>query len=125
MMLRRLAVAALLVFVAGGLAEEGEIQAAAIQPIHANAMVLPLTKIAPGAERVTVGIYPTTVYELSVESSTYFLRAYVWLRWKGGIDPTSSLEFTNVVDQWSLTRTNILEKPQALADGSQYQRSRP
>jgi len=118
-MLRRWAFAVFAAMMATGLARAGE--APKIRPIQPSATVVPLSKIAPGAERVTVGVYPTTVYELSVESSTYFLRAYVWLRWKGDIDPSGSLEFTNVVDQWGLTRTNILEKPQTLPDGSQYQ----
>jgi len=91
-----------------------------LNPMRAGAV--PLMKLAPGAQQVVVGVYPTTVYELNVETSTYYALAYVWLRWKGDIDPTATLEFTNQADtQGRLTKTNLLEKPATLRNGSHYQ----
>jgi hypothetical protein len=92
-----------------------------LNPMRAGAQLVPLMKVAPSAQQVVVGVYPTTVYELSIETSTYHTLAYVWLRWKGDLDPTASLEFTNAVERWGFTKTNLLEKPETLPDGSHYQ----
>jgi len=76
---------------------------------------------AASAQVVKIGFYPVSVYELEMGSNTYFVDMYVWMRWKGDIDPTASLEFTNMVDEWGKQQEALQEKPKQLADGSYYQ----
>ena len=45
----------------------------------------------------------------------------MWMRWTGDIDPTGTLEFTNMVEEWGKQQENLLEEPKVLADGSMYQ----
>jgi len=92
------------------------------QPLtRSRAVISELAKIPAGAEKVYVGFYPTAIYDLNVQSSTYYFLGYVWLRWKGTIDPTASLEFTNAVEHWGLTKKVFNNPPERLPDGSLYQ----
>lgn len=79
------------------------------------------TAPAASAQQVTVGFYPISVYQLDMASNTYYVDAYVWLRWKGDIDPTATLEFTNMVEEWGKQVENLNSEPKTLADGSKYQ----
>jgi hypothetical protein len=74
-----------------------------------------------GTEVVTIGFYPVAVYNLDLASNTFYADMYVWLRWKGEIDPTSTLEFTNMVEEWGKQQEALREEPIKLADGSSYQ----
>ncbi len=73
------------------------------------------------AERVEVGVYPTIVNALDPAGSTYDLTAYVWLRWKGPIDPTAHLEFVNLVQRYDFSRQALFDKPRPLSGGGFYQ----
>ena len=73
------------------------------------------------AQQVTVGFYPISVYQLDMASNTYYVDTYVWLRWKGDIDPTGTIEFTNMVEEWGKQQENLLSEPKVLPDGSKYQ----
>lgn len=75
---------------------------------------------APTAQVVNVGMYVNTVYQLDVASSTYYLDAYLWFKWKGDIDPTATMEITNLVEEWGAMVTPLNEEPTLLADGNQY-----
>lgn len=74
----------------------------------------------PSTTQVKIGFYPVSVYELDMGKNTFFTDFYVWLRWKGDIDPVASLEFSNMVDEWGKQQEVIYEKPQLLSDGSKY-----
>lgn len=76
---------------------------------------------AQTAQIVKVGFYPVSVYALDVNASTYYLDTYVWLRWKGEGDPTTTLEFTNMVEEWGKQQQTLLDEPTVQADGSKYQ----
>lgn len=78
----------------------------------------------PGAQQVRVGFYPLAIYDLDQASNTFYADTYVWLRWKGDIDPSTSIEFTNMVDEWGKLLEPMQEKPKILADGSKYQQFR-
>lgn len=82
--------------------------------------IRPLT-VAKSAEIVTVGFYPINVYSVDPASSTFTYDGYVWFRWKGQIDPTETVEFTNAVDKSSLTKEFLYDAPQVASDGSKYQ----
>jgi hypothetical protein len=72
------------------------------------------------AQVVNVGMYVNTVYQLEVASSTYYLDAYLWFKWKGDIDPTATMEITNLVEEWGAMVTPLNEEPMLLPDGHQY-----
>ncbi|MFM7007925.1 MAG: hypothetical protein ACKO0Z_01105 [Betaproteobacteria bacterium] len=83
--------------------------------------VRPLTTAAKSAEIVYVGFYPINVYGVDPATSTFTYDGYVWFRWKGGIDPTKTVEFTNSVERSSLTKQFLYDAPQVGPDGSKYQ----
>ena len=70
---------------------------------------------------VEVGVWPTVIYNLDYDSDTYYVTAYVWFIWKGEIDPTATVEFTNNVESWGLTKNKTYPKPIKLPDGRKYQ----
>lgn len=81
----------------------------------------PAGPVASDAQRVDVGIYPTTVYNLDQRSNTFYADLYVWFIWKGDKDPTATMELVNAVEEWGLVQKNIYEKPEVLPDGRFHQ----
>ncbi|MBV9540121.1 MAG: hypothetical protein JO167_02545 [Alphaproteobacteria bacterium] len=97
---------------------------AAMAEMHARAPTAAIEEGAAtptSAQRVTVGVYPTVVDDLNIAASTYDVVAYVWFRWKGPIDPTVGLEFTNVSERQNFVAQKLYPEPHKLADGSLYQ----
>ncbi len=78
----------------------------------------------PGAQQVKIGFYPVAIYDLDQASNTFYADLYVWLRWKGELDPSSTLEFTNMVEEWGKLQEPLMEEPKELPDGSKYQQFR-
>ena len=62
-----------------------------------NGTYVPLPSTPPGAQQVAVGFYPVAIYDLDQSSNTFYADTYVWLRWKGEVDPSATLEFTNML----------------------------
>lgn len=83
--------------------------------------VSPLTSVPETAQVVSVGFYPSNVYGVDPSASSFTYDGYVWFRWKGDIDPTETVEFTNSVDRSSLTKELLYDAPQVAPDGSKYQ----
>lgn len=81
----------------------------------------PVTAASTGPEVVEVGVWPTVIYNLDVHSNTYYMTAYVWFIWRGAIDPSETVEFTNNVESWGLTKAKTYPKPITLPDGRRYQ----
>ncbi len=82
----------------------------------------PPQKLSPSAPQVVeVGVWPTVIYNLDVHSNTYYMTAYVWFIWRGDIDPSETVEFTNNVESWGLTKARTYPKPITLPDGRRYQ----
>jgi len=75
----------------------------------------------PTVEVVEVGVLPTVIYNLDVHSNTFYMTAYVWFIWKGDLDPSETVEFTNNVESWGLTKTRTYPKPISFSDGRHYQ----
>lgn len=86
----------------------------------ASGTISVMGEASPAAQVVHVGMYANTVYQLEVASSTYYLDAYLWFKWTGDIDPTATLEITNLVEEWGAMITPLNEEPILLPDGSQY-----
>jgi hypothetical protein len=70
---------------------------------------------------VKIGFYPISVHELNIADSTYCIDTYVWLRWKGSIDPTKTIEFMNMVDEGNYQHSFLFPQPKTENDGSNYQ----
>jgi len=79
---------------------------------------------AAGATKVMVGLYAVNAYEIDTAANTFFFKGYLWLRWNGDVDPLSTLEFANSVEEWGLTVTNLTEEPQVLPSGEKLQMMR-
>lgn len=80
-----------------------------------------LDEVPASAQKVSIGFYPVSVYQLDMASNTYYIDTYVWLRWKGAIDPTATIEFTNMVEEWGKQQESLLAETKVLSDGSSYQ----
>jgi hypothetical protein len=87
---------------------------------EASGTISVMEKAAETAQVVNVGMYVNTVYQLEVASSTYYLDAYLWFKWMGDIDPTATMEITNLVEEWGAMVTPLNEEPMLLPDGHQY-----
>ena len=73
------------------------------------------------AQIVTIGFYPISVHQLDIANNTYYIDTYVWLRWKGKIDPTKTIEFVNMVEDWGRQLFFLQPSPTREPDGSLYQ----
>lgn len=73
------------------------------------------------AQIVTIGFLPILVHELNITSNTYYLDTYLWMKWKGDINPVESMEFINAVDKYDFVKEVLLKEPSELSDGSKYQ----
>ncbi len=91
------------------------------QQAAASGTIVPAEAAPASAQVVQVGMYVNTVYQLEIENSTYYMDAYLWLKWRGDIDPTATLELTNMVEEWGAQKTPLNEEPITLPDGSSYQ----
>ena len=59
-------------------------------------------KTATGApERVDVGIYMNQLLNVDLAENTYEADFYMWMRWKGDIDPSASYDFVNQTEAWA------------------------
>jgi hypothetical protein len=85
---------------------------------------IPVSSPPPGAQQVKIGFFPVAIYNLDQASNTFYADLYVWLRWKGDLDPSSTIEFTNMVEEWGKLQEPLMEKPKELPDGSKYQQFR-
>jgi hypothetical protein len=74
----------------------------------------------PEAEVVKVGLYGMNSYEVDVASNTFYFSGYMWMRWKGDIDPTATMEFANAVEDWGITVKPLAESPQEMKNGDKY-----
>ena len=85
---------------------------------------LPFEKVPATAEVVRVGAYMVNIYGIDFRSDTCCITAYVWFKWTGEADPTTTLEFINAVEDWQLKSTMVYAQPKTLPDGSKYQEMR-
>ena len=120
----------LLAFLAGSMllgltgCSSSQTQVGHVVTSHAGGTYSPAGKATSTATKVTVGLYAVNAYEIDTHANTFFFKGYLWLRWKGSVDPVSSLEFANSVEEWGLTVTNLTEKPQDLPGGYHLQQIR-
>jgi hypothetical protein len=85
--------------------------------------------IAKGTEVVSIGLEPTQVSNVNLESGTWEMSFFLWWRWRGPIDPVTSTYVTNATgastnSTISYTYTDgSKETPHLLADGEYYQQA--
>ena len=84
----------------------------------------PIQTPPASAQQVKIGFYPVAIYDLDQSSNTFYADAYVWMRWRGEIDPSATMEFTNMVEEWGKLHEPVAEEPRQLPDGSKYQQFR-
>lgn len=121
------ALVALLLIVGGSLVQaQAQMPGQDARPAAGNTeRIIPLDSVEdfpPAARQVNVGLYAINIHDLDIKSDSYYLSAYVWLRWRGeAFDPLSSLEFINAVNKVDLSVEKLEEAPIVLGDGSYYQ----
>lgn len=118
-----LVVVALAAFCAiAGLASTADRSSNSVATFAPLAGTLAPTEVADEGDTVVhVGLYGTNVYELSFEDNTFYFSGYVWMRWRGDLAPTSTLEFVNAVETWGLMITPLTEEPELLPNGEYVQ----
>lgn len=89
-------------------------------PVQKGSLKLQATP-PTSAQVVTIGFYPVSVHQLDIANNTYYIDTYVWLRWKGPIDPTKTIEFVNMVEDWGRKLSFLQPAPKKQADGTVYQ----
>ena len=72
-------------------------------------------------ERVEIGIYPISIYDLDTSRNTYFIDFYLWVKWTGDIDPLEKLRFVNMVNEWDSLKEQASARHTTLPDGTKYQ----
>jgi hypothetical protein len=73
-------------------------------------------------EKVTIGVFLNDIQAIDLKSHSYAMDFYVWFRWKNpDLDPASSMEIANPIEQWGLMVTPLYEEPEELEDGTFYQ----
>jgi hypothetical protein len=84
--------------------------------------------IAPGVQIVHVGIEPTAVYGVNLADGTWRANFYIWWRWSGDLDPSTTTYFTNNADaavsqsvKYAYTDADGKPKPLIQANGEKYQ----
>lgn len=72
-------------------------------------------------EEVVVGVYINDIQQLDLQTHSYAMDFYVWLRWKNpDMNPSATLEYMNPFELWGHMPTPLYEEPQDLPDGSKY-----
>lgn len=107
-----------------GCASSSEPTSTQTSAFEASGVYTPAGEPAATATQVAVGLYGINAYEIDTAANTFYFKGYLWLRWKGDIDPVSTLEFANSVEEWGLMVTNLTEKPVDLPNGEHLQQMR-
>lgn len=87
-----------------------------------TAIVEAVEAAAPaGPREVIVGIYVNDIQQLDLQTHSYVMDFYVWLRWTDpDANPSATLEYMNPYQLWGHIPTPLYEEPQDLPDGSKY-----
>lgn len=74
----------------------------------------------PGPEKVQVGMHLNRVLDINLESGTYVVDFFIWLSWRGDLDPAEGLDYLNSVDEL-VKNQPAYPAPVTRQDGSKYQ----
>lgn len=81
---------------------------------------VPAASNTPEPEKVQVGMHLNRVLDINLESGTYVVDFFIWLNWKGDLDPADGLDYLNSVDQLDKNQA-AYPQPITRADGTKYQ----
>ena len=86
------------------------------------ASVVPaLAQASPSPTKVYTGVYVNDIQDVNLETDTYTVDFYIWMRWNNPkVDPSSEIDLMNSYDSWGTVATPATEKPVRLKDGSMY-----
>jgi len=87
-------------------------------------LTINLSTFTKDAEKAYVGIYLNNIYDLDIVSNSFHADFYIWVKWKGKINPMKHLELTNSIEKWSQTRVLNEKRPIITKDGFKYQSAR-
>jgi len=80
------------------------------------------------AEIVKVGIEPVEIYSINAEAGTFNANFFIWWRWSGDRDPSTTTSFTNVTDaistdflKYAYVDENGKPSPSITITGDKYQ----
>jgi hypothetical protein len=92
-------------------------EATTAEPTVSETVVEALT----GPDDITVGVYINDIQQLDLQTHSYAMDFYIWMRWTNpDINPSATLEFMNPFQLWGHIPTPLYEEPQVLEDGSNY-----
>ena len=81
----------------------------------------PLAQAAAPPTKVYTGVYVNDIQDVDLETDTYTVDFYIWMRWKNPkVDPSSEIDLMNSYDSWGTVERPATEKPVRLKDGSMY-----
>ena len=93
----------------------------------AAALALVLAATSPTADAATArtkvytGVYVNDIQDVDLETDTYTVDFYIWMRWNNPkVDPSAKIDLMNSYDSWGTVATPATEKPVRLKDGSMY-----
>lgn len=82
--------------------------------------LLGIAKLSAGnPQKVKTGIYLMNIYDLDINTHSYYADFYIWFKWTGDRDPTN-IEFVNAVEKWGFTNIPFYEEAKEMPDGSRY-----
>ena len=71
--------------------------------------------------KVYTGVYVNDIQDVNLETDTYTVAFYIWMRWNNPkVDPSSEIDLMNSYDSWGTVERPATEKPVRLKDGSMY-----
>ena len=86
--------------------------------------------VPASAEVVHMGIEPVQVYSVNLGAGTWASNFFIWWRWRGAIDPTTTTTILNATDAttnydrtWLYKTADGAERPRVLPDGEHYQQA--
>lgn len=86
------------------------------------AAAAPAEDAAPaGPVDVHVGAHINDIQVIDLATHSYVVDLYLWFRWKGELDPATSMEFINPYELWGHMSTPNYEEPEELPSGERYQ----
>ncbi len=81
----------------------------------------PLAQAAAPPTKVYTGVYVNDIQDVDLETDTYTVDFYIWMRWNNPkVDPSAKLDLMNSYDSWGTVATPASERPVRLKDGSMY-----
>lgn len=88
--------------------------------ISAQAEIKSAGEIPSGAQKAYVGVFLMNVYDMDYAANSFYADFYLWMKWKGDIDPMADMEFANYVEKWGFTRELLNDTLIVLSDGYKY-----